>query len=113
MNNITSDLEIDFKAMREAFRAIDTSNKGIISRDQLVKGFHFDNHVSYLNHEFINQIFEKLDFNNTGMINYSEFLAATVDKKKALTKSNLLFAFNYFDTKNKGYINKEDLKEVF
>jgi len=40
-------------------------------------------------------------------------LAATVDKKIALTNANLLFAFNYFDTANKGFITKEDLKEVF
>jgi calcium-dependent protein kinase len=112
-NNITSDLEFDFKAMREAFRAIDTSNSGIITREQLVKGFNYDNHITHLNHQFVAQIFKKLDFNNTGMINYSEFLAATVDKKIALTNANLLFAFNYFDTENKGFITKKDLKEVF
>lgn len=113
VNNITSDLEFDFTNMRQAFRAIDTSNTGIITREQLVKGFYNDNNVSYLNIEFVDKIFKKLDFNNTGKINYSTFLAATVDKKQALTNANILFAFNYFDTKNVGYITKEDLKEVF
>lgn len=99
--------------MRDAFRAIDTSNSGIITREQLIKGFNYDNHVTHLNHEFIDMIFNKLDFNNSGKINYSEFMAATVDKKIALTNANLLFAFNYFDTENKGYITKKDLTEVF
>ena len=40
-------------------------------------------------------------------------MAATVDKKKALTKANLLFAFHHFDVDNEGYITKNDLKEVF
>ena len=31
VNNITSDIEMDFKTMRDAFRAIDTSNSGIIT----------------------------------------------------------------------------------
>lgn len=31
VNNLTSDMNIDFKSMREAFRAIDTSNSGIIT----------------------------------------------------------------------------------
>ena len=31
VNNITGDMNIDFKTMREAFRAIDTSNTGIIT----------------------------------------------------------------------------------
>ena len=71
VNNITSDIEIDFKNMREAFRAIDTSNTGIITREQLVKGFYNDNHITYLNIAFVDQIFNRLDFNNTGKINYS------------------------------------------
>ena len=40
-------------------------------------------------------------------------MAATVDKRNALTRANLLFAFHYFDTDNEGYITKNDLKEVF
>ena len=51
--------------------------------------------------------------NKKGEINYSEFMAATVDKNKALTKANLQFAFHYFDTDNDSYITKDDLKEVF
>ena len=58
-------------------------------------------------------MFEKFDFNKDGEINYSEFLAATVNKKHVLTKANLRFAFHHFDTDNEGYITKNDLKEVF
>ena len=39
VNNITDDVNIDFKLMRDAFRAIDTSNTGIITIDQIKKGF--------------------------------------------------------------------------
>jgi hypothetical protein len=35
VNNITSNMDIDFKTMREAFRAIDTSNTGIITLEQI------------------------------------------------------------------------------
>ena len=34
--------------MRDAFRAIDTSNTGIITIDQIKKGFIHDNFVTYL-----------------------------------------------------------------
>lgn len=78
-----------------------------------MRGFQHDNHITHIDHGYIDQLFQQLDFNNTGKINYSDFLAATVDKKTALTNANLLFAFNYFDTENKGYITKGDLKEVF
>lgn len=79
----------------------------------MLKGFSYDGHITYINNNYIEQLFQQLDFNKSGWINYSEFLAATVDKKTALTNANLLFAFNYFDIDNKGYITKHDLKEVF
>ena len=57
-----------------------------------------DSHITFVD------IFANLDFNNNGSLNYSEFLAATVDKKKAITKDNLQFAFHHFDTDNEGFI---------
>jgi calcium-dependent protein kinase len=104
---------MDFKTMRDAFRAIDITNSGIITIDQIKKGFVHDNYVTYLDNDDIEKIFSRFDFNKNGEVNYSEFMAATVDKKKALTKANLQFAFHYFDTDNEGYITKDDLKEVF
>lgn len=54
-----------------------------------------------------------IDLNHDGEINYSEFLAATVDKKKALTLQNLWFAFHHFDADNSGFITEAGLAEVF
>lgn len=99
--------------MRDAFRAIDTSNTGIITLDQVKKGFVHDNYITHIDHEVIEQIFSRFDFNKSGQINYSEFLAAAVDKQVALQNSYLEFAFHHFDTDNEGYITKNDLKEVF
>jgi hypothetical protein len=53
VNNISGDMDIDFKAMRDAFRAIDTSNTGIITKEQVKKGFAHDNHITHINHELI------------------------------------------------------------
>ncbi len=66
-----------------------------------------------VNADDIERIFRQLDTNGDGLINYSEFLAATVDKKKALTMQNLQFAFHHFDVDNSGYITEQDLTEVF
>ncbi len=42
-----------------------------------------------INADDVDKIFSTLDTNGDGLINYSEFLAATVDRKKALTMQNL------------------------
>jgi Ca2+-binding EF-hand superfamily protein len=39
--------------------------------------------------EPIELVFQRLDFNGSGKINYSEFLAAIVDKNIALANANL------------------------
>ena len=54
-----------------------------------------------------------IDVDHKGAINYSEFLAATIDKQKALSMQNLMFAFHHFDVDNSGYITEENLSEVF
>ena len=63
--------------------------------------------------EDLEDIFRTIDFHKEGTINYSEFLAATVDKKKALTMQHLWFAFHHFDVENSGFITEVGLAEVF
>ena len=73
--------EIDFKALREAFRSLDTENLGMLSMAEVKQAFKDANIPS----DDVDKIFKSLDTNGDGLINYSEFLAATVDRKKALT----------------------------
>jgi len=61
----------------------------------------------------IEAIFERLDQTGDGVINYSEFLMATIDKQRAVTESNMLFAFHHFDIDNSGSITIDNLKECF
>jgi calcium-dependent protein kinase len=45
----------------------------------------------------VDQIMEELDKEEKGMINYSDFLMASLNKQKLLHKNNLLAVFNMFD----------------
>ena len=101
--------EIDFKTLREAFRVLDTENLGMLSMQEVKQAFK----DASIKPEDVEHIFRTLDTNGDGLINYSEFLAATVDRKKALTMQNLQFAFHHFDVDNSGFITEQDLAEVF
>jgi calcium-dependent protein kinase len=46
-------------------------------------------------------------------VDYSEFLAAAVNKAKILSNENLRYAFSMLDHDKNGYITKNELKEVF
>ena len=68
------------------------------------------------NHVFVtckDRIVKLHDLNHDGEINYTEFLAVTVDRRKAMTENNMLFAFHHFDIDNTGVITFENLKECF
>lgn len=108
VNNLRKDV-IDFSSLREAFRVLDKSNTGLLNLNEMKQAFKDSN----IHPEDLEDIFKAIDFHKEGTINYSEFLAATVDKRKTLTMQNLWFAFHHFDVENTGYITEKGLKEVF
>ena len=63
--------------------------------------------------EQVNAIFDRIDFNHDGEINYTEFLAVTADRRKTISEENMLFAFHHFDVDNSGVITEENLAECF
>ena len=58
-------------------------------------------------------IFDLLDSDNNGYIDYEEFLRACIDRNKVITESVLKYAFSFFDKENSGYINKNIIKSYF
>lgn len=54
-------------------------------------------------------LIEEMDYHNNGMINYSEFLSATIDLHKFLTDQRLLAVFNQFDTDGSQKITEENI----
>jgi len=95
--------------VRDAFLELDTENTGSISlvdlRKILEDKFHTEDAEAA-------QVFEALDGNNDGTVNYSEFLAAMVSSRLKLHDDMLKATFRRFDTHNTGFITPEDFKTV-
>ena len=51
----------------------------------------------------------QMDYQGNQRINYSEFLAATIDVQNFLTDSKLKAIFQQFDTDNSGVITAENI----
>ena len=51
-----------------------------------------------------------MDYLRQGKIKYSDFLAATLDKRKYLDEEMIYLAFNFFDSDSDGFITSQDLK---
>ena len=63
--------------------------------------------------EEIKEIVSKFDYLKTGKINYTDFLAVTIDMKEMLSDQILYQTFRQFDQQGKGYISQEDMLRAF
>ena len=61
----------------------------------------------------IDELIKEVDIKGNGMINYSEFIAATIKTKEVLTEARLWAIFKQFDSDNSESITVKNLKEAF
>jgi len=60
----------------------------------------------------IEEIFKSIDTDRSGVINYTEFIASTMDQKLYLKEEKLYEAFKTFDKDGSGKISIEELKQI-
>ena len=60
----------------------------------------------------VDRIMKIADTDGSGEIDYSEWIVATMDKKKLLSNEKLETAFNLFDKDGSGTISANEVKEV-
>merc|ERR1712217_117961 len=60
----------------------------------------------------LQQIMEEVDSDGSGVIDYTEFLAATLDKKVYMAEDVCRQAFRIFDRNGDGKISKDEITAV-
>mmetsp|Transcript_13764 Transcript_13764/g.18789 ORF Transcript_13764/g.18789 Transcript_13764/m.18789 type:complete len:98 (+) Transcript_13764:1018-1311(+) len=60
----------------------------------------------------VRTMLDAADINKDGKIDYTEFIAAAIDKKKLLSEENLRRAFDTFDRAKLGYIKKWNIQAI-
>lgn len=58
-------------------------------------------------------VMNEIDINKDGVIDYTEFITAAIDKASMLNKENLLAAFQLIDRDNSGMITIDELQDAF
>lgn len=61
----------------------------------------------------MDHIVAEVDFDSNGRINYSEFLAATIDVGKLLSEKKVRAIFDQFDVDGNGELTPEEIKAAF
>ena len=102
------------KIIQNIFFNIDEDKKGFITfedfRKYIINEYDIDDLIE--NEEELKKAFESVDIDHNNKIDYTEFLAANLDKKVFLKEEKLKEAFRIFDINDTGAIKKEDIIRV-
>jgi Ca2+-binding EF-hand superfamily protein len=76
------------RELAKTFEALDSNNDGRLSREELLVGFTAQMGAVAAEIE-VDRIMTTVDMDANGAIDYSEFIAASVNKSKLLTKERM------------------------
>jgi len=102
--------ETQIKGLRETFEALDANGDGLLTSDELRDGLARAD-LGQLPVD-LNAIMEGVDADGSGLIDYTEFIAATLDRKCYLQEDVCFTAFSVFDQDGDGHITLEELKRI-
>jgi len=111
MHVIASQLgEKDIKALRDVFMTLDSDGDGQLTVSEMREGL-ANAGLKEIPAD-LQQIMEEVDSDGSGVIDYTEFLAASLDKKQYNDENVCWAAFRVFDRDGNGVISKEELSQV-
>ena len=105
----------DLKMLQMAFEAMDTNKDGTLTRDEFIKAasqlqeWRFKDKGEEVKW---NEVFQKIDLDGDGRLDFHEFIAGAVEHSKIMTKQNLQYIFRLFDANNDGVIELDEFKNT-
>lgn len=95
--------------LKDMFINMDENNDGTLSIGELKEGL---KEAGVVIPGDVEDMMEAIDTDGSGVIDYSEFLAATMDKRKYIQEDVCWRAFKVFDADGSGTIEKDELMKL-
>ncbi|KAJ6302795.1 hypothetical protein OIU77_016815 [Salix suchowensis] len=102
--------EEEIMGLKEMFKGMDTDNSGTITLEELKQGL--AKQGTKLSEYEAKQLMEAADADGNGIIDYDEFITATMHMNRMDREEHLYTAFQHFDKDNSGYITTEELEQA-
>lgn len=98
--------------LRAVFESMDKNHDGQLSKEELIDGYMQISKSRAEAEAIVNEIFSEADPDGNGVLDYTEFLIATCNKKTILSEETLSKTFGMFDEDKSGYITAEEVKGI-
>ena len=96
--------------MLKAFREIDKDGNGVIAKSELMRIFQEQKGNTFSESE-VERIVDMVDTNDSGLIDFTEFVVAASNEEELLKRQRLENAFAYLDSDKNGYITIEEVRQ--
>lgn len=104
--------ETDKKELEQTFKSLDKDGNGTLSKEELVEGYLKVFKDKGLAEAEALRVLDEVDINNSGQIDFTEFIIAASAQEKLLSKDKLDQAFKIFDLDGDGFITRAELASV-
>ena len=98
--------------LMNAFLSLDTDHDGKLTREDLVKAYVKNGEDPESVNKLVDDILKNIDKSDKGFIDYTEYMTASLSKRRLFSEDRLIAAFNLFDDKGQGYITVDDFKAL-
>ena len=96
----------------EMFKSLDENNDGVLSMEEIRKGVENQKFKGKINADDVVNMFNEMDVDKNGLVNYTEFVSALMDYEKSIKKEQLLECFKSYDTDGSGKVSFEEFYDM-
>ncbi len=97
--------------LSKVFKAFDKNGDGKLSMEEVKSGY-LDHYGRIMTDDEVEDMFKAVDTDNSGFIDYTEFVVAATSQNTLNTKEKLSAAFKMFDKDGSGIISADEIREV-
>jgi len=97
--------------LAKVFKSFDKNGDGKLSYEEVKEGY-LEHYGKVMSDEEVEAMFNAVDTDKSGFIDYSEFVVAAMNESQLTTNEKLQGAFKMFDKDGSGIISADEIREV-